>query len=311
MSLQTTPTSVPTVLPTPTPPAAPKRRSFRFDDRWLAPILITGILVAGQLSYGITEVHNSPLLARLTGGLITSYPPTFVAILTSVLAEMALSLLVLGKWPYLPSAYISGISVGILVRSPALWPYIMCSLISITSKYAIRWRGRHLWNPSNMGISVLLFLAPAVVAPLSVQWGNDVWPLLIIWALGCITLYRLGRLHITLTYVVSFLLLAFVRSAIEGRSWLVEIDPITGPMYQLYIFFMITDPRTTPKARWAQCVVTVFIAVVEVFFRRAHNVDAPFFALFLVGPIANVIEIWWNGRKAKAAAAAAPALARS
>ncbi len=309
MSLQTTPTSRPPAATTETPAAAPKRRGFRFDDRWLAPILVTCILLGGQFVFGITEIQNSRFLAWLTGGWVTSYSPTFVAILTAVLAEVVLSKLVAGKWPYLPSAYISGISVGILVRSPAVWPYVMCSLISITSKYAIRWRGRHLWNPSNMGVSVLLFLAPAVVAPLSVQWGNDLWPLLVIWALGAATLYRLGRLHITLTYVVSFLVLGFVRSSITGNQWLMEVAPLTGPMYQLYIFFMITDPRTTPKAKWAQCVVTVLIAVVEVFFRLAHNVDAPFFALFFVGPIANVIEIWWNGRKAKAAAVA-PAMAR-
>ena len=31
---------------------------------------------------------------------------------------------IIGKWPNLASAYISGISVGILVRSPAVWPYL-------------------------------------------------------------------------------------------------------------------------------------------------------------------------------------------
>ena len=55
--------------------------------------------------------------------------------------ELILGRLVDGKWPHLASAYITGISVGILVRSPAFWPYALCSLISITSKYAIRWRG--------------------------------------------------------------------------------------------------------------------------------------------------------------------------
>ena len=74
-----------------------------------------------------------------------------------------------GKWIDLASAYISGISVGILIRSPALWPYALCSVLSIMSKYVLRVKGRHLWNPSNF-ICVLLFLADTIAA-LTVQWG--------------------------------------------------------------------------------------------------------------------------------------------
>ena len=58
-----------------------------------------------------------------------------------------------GKWPHPASAYISGISAGILVRSPLLWPYFLASLVSITSKYVLRVKGRHLWNPTNFGVS--------------------------------------------------------------------------------------------------------------------------------------------------------------
>ena len=53
----------------------------------------------------------------------------------------------LKKWPNVASAYITGISVGILVRSPYYWPYALTSAIAITSKYVIRYRGRHIFNP--------------------------------------------------------------------------------------------------------------------------------------------------------------------
>src|SRR5918994_1853851 len=99
-------------------------------------------------------------------------------------AEIVLGRIFYGKIPHLASAYISGISVGILVRSPFFWPYALCSLISITSKYVIRVKGRHIWNPSNFGIAAMLFLAPQTVASLSIQFGNSVWPMLVIWVLG-------------------------------------------------------------------------------------------------------------------------------
>jgi hypothetical protein len=292
----------PPVLEPPAPPAPPKKKPlFGLDNRFLAPLLITAILVVGQLTYGIIEIHYSPLLAKLTFGLLTAYSPTFVAILAAIVMELALGRLLTGRWPHLASAYISGISVGILIRSPELWPYVLCSAITIASKYAIRFRGRHLWNPSNLGVSAMLFLAPASVATLSLQWGNEIWPMIVIWVLGSLILYRLGRLHIAATYAVSFVLLAFVRSAITGDPWLSEVAPITGPMYQLFTFFMITDPKTTTRAKWSQCLVAVLVAVAETIFRLFQVVHAPYYALFVVGPVSNLVEIFADGRRAGAA----------
>jgi hypothetical protein len=88
--------------------------------------------------------------------------------------------------------------------------------------------------------------------------------------------------------------------------FLAEVAPITGPMYQLYIFFMITDPKTTVHARWAQTLVAFCIAAVECVFRIAGNVHAPYFALFIVGPIANLIEIAWLSKREAARKIAPP-----
>jgi Na+-transporting NADH:ubiquinone oxidoreductase subunit NqrB len=196
-----------------------------------------------------------------------------------------------GRWPHLASAYVSGISVGILVRSPAFWPYALCSAISITSKYALRVNGRHIFNPTNFGIVAMLVLAADTVAGLSVQWGNTLLPMLLVWLFGTFILRTVGRLHITATYVASFLLFGLGRSAITGHPFLSEVAPITGPMYQLFIFFMITDPKTTVGPKWAQALVAFLVAAVEAIFRLLEFVHAPFYALFVVGPIANLIEI--------------------
>src|SRR5580693_4796229 len=126
------------------PVQAQKTPWFSLDNRHIAPAFITCILLVGHLSFGILE----------------SYQKTLLAIAVSIVTELVLGRVFLHKWLHPASAYITGISVGILVRSPAYWPYVVCSAISITSKYVLRIKGRHLWNPSNFGISVLLFLAP-------------------------------------------------------------------------------------------------------------------------------------------------------
>ena len=264
------------------PVTASKKLSF--SNRYLPPLFITTILVVGHFAYGILE----------------SYERTALAIVAALVAELVLGRIFFGKWINLASAYISGISVGILIRSPAFWPYALCSVISIMSKYVLRVKGRHLWNPSNFGICVLLFLAPETVAALTIQWGNFIWPLLVIWILGSVIIWRAKRIHISVTYVLSFLAFAFLRSWITGDPWRSEISPITGPMYQLFVFFMITDPKTTVKSIKWQCIVVFIVAFVEMLLRLNHVVYAPLYALFLVGPTAMLIEIWLESRRVKA-----------
>ena len=81
-----------------------------------------------------------------------------------------------------------------------------------------------------------------------------------------------------------------------GHPYLSEVAPITGPMYQLYIFFMITDPKTTVRPKWGQCLVAFLVAAVEAALRLMQFVHAPYYSLFIVGPTANLIEIAWNRR---------------
>ena len=270
------------IVPTQSTPDQIPNRILGIDARFVAPMLITLILLVGQLSFGILE----------------SYPKTALAIVVAIVLELVLGRIITGKLPHLASAYISGISVGILVRSPFVWPFALCAAISILSKYVLRWRGRHLWNPSNFGITMMLFLAPWAVASLSIQWGNNLWAMLVIWVLGSIIIYNLKRFHITLTYVLAFVMFSLIRSQITGHSFLAEVAPITGPMYQLFIFFMITDPKTTVRSsKFAHCVVAFLVAFAEFGFRLMESVHAPYYALFMVGPITNAIDILWMSRK--------------
>src|SRR6201996_7398230 len=270
----------------PAPPSAPPpqwKSWLTLENRYVPPVFITLILLIGHLTYGILE----------------SYQKTLLAIGTAIATELILGRIFIGKYPNLASAYITGISVGLLIRSPAFSPYALCAAISITSKYVLRVNGRHIFNPSNFGICVMLFLAAESVATLSIQWGNNVWPMLVIWILGSAILWRARRLQISATYVASFFVLALVRAWITHDPWQSEIAPITGPEYQLFIFFMITDPRTTMRSKTGQCIVAFSVAVVEMFLRFDQSVYAPLYALFMVGPSALLIEMWLNKRPAR------------
>jgi len=251
--------------------------------QYFAPLLITGILLAAHISFGILD----------------SYQKLLTAILFAVLTELVLHRLVTGKFRNLSSAYVSGISAGILIRSPLFWPFALCAAISIASKYVLRYKNRHLFNPTNFGVVAIIFIASDSAAVLSIQWGNNMWAMFVIWAVGLISLWKINRLNITLTYITSFVVFAWVRSFITGDPFLAEVAPLTGPMYQLFALFMMTDPKTTVKSRMGQNAVAFSIALLEMFLRLNEAVYAPFYALFIIGPIALIIEDQIHQRKLK------------
>jgi Na+-translocating ferredoxin:NAD+ oxidoreductase RnfD subunit len=279
--------------------SAPARlwdRASKIDPRYLIAFLITLVLVVGQLRY------------HLLGG----YDRLAVALLVCTGTEALLSWFDRGKVVNVLSAYISGISLTLLVKPQggALWPFVLGGFIAIASKYVLRYRDNHLWNPTNFAVSVLLLVAADRVSVLSHQFGNDVVTNLVIWIFGLIIAARVGVLHITLTYVVSFLVLNTVRALSLGQPVLPEIAPITGPMYQLFLFFMITDPRTVVRGRKRQIVVAILIAIMEALIRfvsdkgwplpTAFNVAPAFLALATVGPVAKWIDLRRGPRRSPA-----------
>lgn len=263
-------------------------RGSKLDPRYLIAFLITLVLAAAQLRY------------HMFGG----FDRLLLALAVCLTTEALLSWYDRGKIVNLLSAYISGISLTLLIKPQggALWPFALGAFLAIASKYVLRYRDNHLWNPTNFAIVALLLAAPDRVSVLSHQFGNDVATNLVIWGFGLVIAARVGVLHITLTYVASFLLLNGVRAMALGQPVLPEIAPITGPMYQLFVFFMITDPRTVVRGRRPQIAVAVLIAVMETLIRLVLDAGWPlptafyaapaFFALATVGPIAK----WWDLR---------------
>lgn len=257
------------------------------DPRYLISFLITLILVLGEAFYGIL------------GG----YERLAITLGVCVVTELVLSYLMRGHVASLQSAYVTGLSLSLLLKPQAglLWPFALGAFLAIASKYVLTLRGRHLWNPSNFAISLLLVLAPSRIALLSHQWGNHLATNAVIWGFGLLIASRVKVLHVTLTYVVSYLVLAALRSALVGTPVLAELAPITGPMYQLFIFFMVTDPRTTVHTKRGRIIVVAIVALVEAIIRIAgdYNVAAlsplypapPILALAIVGPIAMAIDL--------------------
>jgi hypothetical protein len=175
-------------------------------------------------------------------------------------------------WP--ASALLTGNGVAFILRVPGTehgdwwslrgwWIFAGTAAISLLSKYVIKWRGNHVFNPSNFGLVVcFLALGRTRAEPLDFWWGPMSWwmalALAIILTGGFVILSRLHLLRIALVFWASFAVGIGVLAA-SGHEMIARwhLGPITGshfwwvlvtsPEVMVFLFFMITDPKTAPR----------------------------------------------------------------
>ncbi|MFL5908945.1 MAG: FG-GAP-like repeat-containing protein [Gaiellaceae bacterium] len=189
-------------------------------------------------------------------------------------------------WP--ASAMLTGNGVAFVLRVPGTahgdwwsvrgwWIFVTTAAISLLSKHVLRWRGEHVFNPSNIGL-VICFLALGRnrAAPLDFWWGPmSAWlvlALVVIVAGGFAILRRLHLLRVALGFWASFAvgigILALAGHAMTA-SW--HLGPISGfhlwsvlitsPEVLVFLFFMITDPKTAPRSPSARVVYAVSLGL--------------------------------------------------
>ncbi len=197
-------------------------------------------------------------------------------------------------WP--ASALLTGNGVAFILRVPGTehgdwwsmngwWIFAATAAVSLLSKYLIQFRGRHIFNPSNFGLVLcFLLLGPELADPLEFWWGPmSLWlalALALIVGGGFAILRRLRLLSIALTFWATFAACLGVLAA-SGHAMLARwhLGPVSdwefwkvlafSPEILVFLFFMITDPRTIPESRLG---------------RRAYAVSIGLLAALLLAP---------------------------
>jgi hypothetical protein len=111
--------------------------------------------------------------------------------------------------------------------------------------------------------------------------GYWILPGLII-ILGTLVNRLTGRLPLIAGWVGGFVLQACLRSLLLGTPVVAALLPMTGVMFIIYTFYMVTDPGTTPGGSWAQVAFGVSVAAVYGLLVLVHVVAAIFIALTIV-----------------------------
>lgn len=193
------------------------------------------------------------------------------------------------------SALITSLSLTLLLRTDLLTFAALAAALAIGSKFLIRVRGKHVFNPANFAI-VTLMLSSDDVWISSGQWGNAAIGAFLLACLGFLVLTRAKRSETTIAFLSAYASLLFVRALWLG-------DPLAIPLHQLqngalliFAFFMISDPKTTPDTRIGRIVYGAIVALVSIYIQFVlYEPSAPVLALIVCAPLVPLIDVLGRG----------------
>ena len=254
--------------------ARPKTRILPDDPRWLQ-IAILGSLLAWGIWQLDMPVSLTQIGATLGGALTAQW--------------------VGGRAVRMPrfdpkSAVITSLGLCLLLRTgdPAL--AASAGFIAIAAKFLIRFRGKHLFNPAMLGlVATVAFTDAAWISP--GQWGSATVLAFALASVGFLVTLRSARSDVTLAFIVAWSALLFGRAAWLGDPWSIPVHQLQNGALLLFAFFMISDPKTTPDARWARVVYAVLVAMIAGFIQFGlWRESGPVWALLLMSPVVPVLD---------------------
>jgi len=158
------------------------------------------------------------------------------------------------------SAAISGLSLSLLLRSESLLLLLAGAVIAVASKFVVRFHGKHVFNPTNIAIVVLMLASKHVwVSP--GQWGNVAFFGFLIACIGGLVVNRAARSDVTYAFIVAWSALVIGRSLWVGEPLAIPIHRLENGALLLFTFFMISDPKTTPDSRTGRILFAALVAL--------------------------------------------------
>ncbi|MFF9090431.1 enediyne biosynthesis protein UnbU [Streptomyces sp. NPDC014991] len=253
------------------------------------------------------SITAATVLGHTVLGFEQAYAMPFFAVLAAVATELLLE--AIDAWgkqrtprfrgsagevvDFLLPAYIGGLACAMLLYSNSrIWPTLLAAVVAVASKYLVRVRvsgaARHVLNPSNTGIVVVLLLFPWVSIAPPYQFSEwlagwiDAVPTIVVLILGTLLNGKLtGKLPLILGWLGGFTAQALLRGAFTDISTISALLPMTGAAFVLFTNYMITDPGTSPWRARNQVAFGVTIAAAYGVLMQLHVVFGLFFALVI------------------------------
>lgn len=145
---------------------------------------------------------------------------------------------------------------------PAVW-LALAGVIAAASKFALAWRGRHVFNPAAVAAAVMTisWLSPAA------WWVGT--PILapVVAILGMVVAWRTEKIRVVLVFVAlawimstASSLAAYAGAGLEVSFVDIAVQSLVSSPALFLGFFMLTEPLTLPPRRWQQFVEAAVVA---------------------------------------------------
>lgn len=229
-------------------------------------------------------------LGQVGLGFHVSVPQILSAILTTALLQAAITFRQTKSFVWPASAMLTGSGIALILRVPSTpvgdhwtfhkwWMFSAVAAFSLLTKFIVRKGGSHVFNPSNVGLVLaFIILGSSQIEPLDFWWAPLSNPSMVIaYAViligGTLVTRRLGLL----ATVISFWIVLSAGTAINAASgqcftarWAFApvcgsslwTTIVTSPEILIFTYFMITDPRTTPRGRVGRTLFGALVGVV-------------------------------------------------
>lgn len=216
----------------------------------------------------------------------------------ATLVTQALADRFIAKRPFDPrSPLISALSLTLLLRTGSVSLSILAGVLAVGSKYVLRWRGKHIFNPANFGLVIVsLIFGAAWISP--GQWGAAPVLAVLLLGLGGIVTGKAKRWDVSLALLASYAALLFGRAVWLGDPLAIPIHQLQSGALLIFAFFMISDPKTTPDARAGRVLFAALVATVGFAIQFGlHNSAGIILALILCAPLVPLIDHFFRGAR--------------
>lgn len=198
----------------------------------------------------------------------------------------------------LKSGFISSLSLCLMFKAGGISAVIVCAFFTIASKYLIKFKGKHIFNPTNFGIIATIFITQnAWISP--GQWGSSMLFLILITIAGFSVLFNVGRLDTAISFLVAYSGLHFIRQVVY-MGWEMDffLHHLSSGTLLIFTFFMITDPVTSPNHKIGRIIWASAVGILAFIMTAWFEVyTAPLWALFIISPFTPLIDKLFKAKK--------------
>lgn len=187
-------------------------------------------------------------------------------------------------WDRLFSAATEAAGLIILVRSADPYFYAVTSALAVSSKYFLRWNDKnHLFNPTNFAICLsMCIFEKTSFNLLADEYSVSLYPMIHVFIFGMFAIYLGKTWPVTLSYILTILVFSLIMLVDHKGGFLYWFAPEVGAIGLIFMFLMITDPKTTPNSLSGMLFYGFMVAVFKIIFKAQEIIYPQYLALFIV-----------------------------